>query len=290
MFGALSYIGYVVYEQKGFNEAFAKAWEAIFYNHLYLVPLVLLMVLNWMLEGVKWKSLLKPVKKVSLLKAVTAVISGISLSFITVGGLGDYLGRALFIEKKHLKSLIGITLAGGIYQNLITYTAGGAGLILFLEFQLGEVFQGLWFLLFGLFAVLVYFVFHIHYLLKIKFLRQFISTLASYNTKDKFFIFLLSFCRYVIILIQYFLILQALQVQIGILDFFTGISLMLLLKSAIPRFSFLSDLGIREFSALLFFTKVGLAPAIIISSTLLLWVLNILIPAVGGLYFILGKK
>jgi len=195
LFGALSYIGYVVYEQKGFNEAFAKAWEAIFYNHLYLVPLVLLMVLNWMLEGVKWKSLLKPIKKVSLLKAVTAVISGISLSFITVGGLGDYLGRALFIEKKHLKSLIGITLAGGIYQNLITYTAGGAGLILFLEFQLGEVFQVLWFLLFGLFAVLVYFVFHIHYLLKISRLN-FILGVSAWRSLSRFVVFTFrTFCR-----------------------------------------------------------------------------------------------
>ena len=281
----------MVSKQKGFNDAFTESWYFIvFHNNLYLLPLVSLMFINWILEAVKWQQLLKPLQKIDLYKSLKSVVSGVSLSFITVGGVGDYFGRSMFVDKKNLKSLIGVTVAGGVYQNLVTYFAGGIGIILYIEYQFKEVFYGLWLLLFVLFLLVFYLVLRVHLVSKIKFLKPFTYALSAYTLNEKLFIFSLSFSRYVIILVQYYLILQALQVQIGYTDFFTGIALMLLLKSSIPRFSFLSDLGIREFSALLFFTKIGLEPAVIISSTLMLWVINVLTPAIIGIFFILNRK
>jgi hypothetical protein len=291
LIGAISYITYIISAHKGFDKDFFNIWRSLVNTstpHLFIVTI--LMFFNWFFEAIKWKLLSAPLQNISILKAYKAVISGVSFSFITIGGVGDYLGRALHSIEKDQKALVGITLAGGVYQNLITYTAGGAGFIFFINevsFQLNVL---LWSILLFLFLAILFFIFNAHLLAKYKKLYRFVNALKFHSNKQKISILLLSLGRYTIILVQYYLILLALNVQLNFADFITGISLMLLLKSVIPRFSFLSDLSIREFSALLFFSKVGLNPAIIVSSTLLLWLLNVLIPSVVGLYFITSQK
>ena len=276
---------------KGFNQDFLHSLEKISQNNIFfLLFIVLLMPVNWFAEAFKWKILVNPLQSISYFQSIKGIISGISMSFLTIGGVGDYLGRALHIDKINRTTIIGITLVNGVYQNLITYACGGAGLIFLFSDSLNKT--GIYLAWVGLTIITLFIItllFNIHFLLSFKKLSKHIQPLKAYSTLDKIKITLASLFRYSIILIQYFCILYALQIEIGFVDFFTGISLMLLLKSVIPRFSFLSDLGIREFSALLFFSNLGLNPADIISSTLLLWLLNILLPAITGLFMIAKK-
>lgn len=287
---ACSYIFSVIYNHKDFNKEFFKIWQQLMQSSIsYIAIVCILMLANWYLEAYKWRLLIFPLQKINISTAIKSVVSGIALSFMTIGGVGDYLGRALHSNTKDQKALIGITLAGGIYQNLITYTAGGIAFIFFSEVTKSYVFI-LWLLLLFSFLTISFLLFHAHLLEKFNKLSRFVYALKFHTNKQKTGILLISFIRYAIILTQYYIILLALECPLPFINFFTGIALMLLLKSAIPRISFLSDLGIREFSALLFFSKFGLSPAIIISSTLLLWLLNILLPTLLGLYFITMKK
>ncbi|UZR94856.1 lysylphosphatidylglycerol synthase domain-containing protein [Chondrinema litorale] len=288
---AFSYITYVAINHKGFNQDFAHSLKKISQNNFFfLFFIVILMPLNWFAEAFKWKLLVNPLQKISYFQSIKGIISGISMSFLTIGGVGDYLGRALHIDKINRTTLIGITLVNGIYQNLITYACGGVGLIFLFSNNLNQIgIYIAWVALALITLLIIILLFNIHLLLPFKQISRYTEPFKDYSTLDKIKITIASIFRYTIILIQYFCILYALQIEIGLVDFFTGISLMLLLKSVIPRFSFLSDLGIREFSALLFFSNLGLNPADIISSTLLLWLLNILLPAITGLFMITKK-
>ena len=62
-----------------------------------------------------------------------------------------------------------------------------------------------------------------------------------------------------------------------------GITWVFLAKSVIPTFNFLSDLGIREFSAVLFFDSFSVPVEPIVLASLLIWVINILIPTLSSM-------
>ena len=288
---AFSYIFYVAVNHKGFNKDFGYSLYKVSQNNIFFLSFIFfLMPINWLAESLKWHILIQPIQSISFFQAVKGVISGISMSFLTVGGVGDFLGRALHINKENRTVIIGITLVSGIYQNLITYSCGGIGLILIISESISSTIEIIaWSGLITIFVIVTILLFNIHLLLPFKKVKKYILPLEHYTTYEKVKISLASLFRYIIILLQYYCILHTLQIEITAKDFFTGISLMLLLKSVIPRFSFLSDLGIREFSALLFFSNLGLNPADIISSTLILWLLNILLPAISGL-FVIAKK
>jgi uncharacterized membrane protein YbhN (UPF0104 family) len=62
------------------------------------------------------------------------------------------------------------------------------------------------------------------------------------------------------------------------------------MKSVLPSFNFLSDLGIREFSAVYFFSPLGVDEIAIISASLLIWLINLLAPAMVGFFYVLRLK
>ena len=53
-----------------------------------------------------------------------------------------------------------------------------------------------------------------------------------------------------------------------------------------PTFNFLSDLGVREASALLFFERFAVAIEPVILASLLVWIINLLIPTLLSLVFV----
>jgi uncharacterized membrane protein YbhN (UPF0104 family) len=96
----------------------------------------------------------------------------------------------------------------------------------------------------------------------------------------------LSVLRYLIFSAQFLLLLSILGLKINIFLQFMGVAFMFLAKSILPTFNFLSDLGIREFSVALFFESMQIEVAPIIASGLILWLINIALPALVGLFCI----
>ena len=66
------------------------------------------------------------------------------------------------------------------------------------------------------------------------------------------------------------------------MDLFSGATWIFLIKSIVPSFNFLADLGIRELSALQFFESYGAIELNILTATLSIWILNLLIPSILG--------
>jgi uncharacterized membrane protein YbhN (UPF0104 family) len=66
-----------------------------------------------------------------------------------------------------------------------------------------------------------------------------------------------------------------------------GVAFVFLVKSVIPT---LFDLGVREFSAVYFFSKFGFSPEPVMISSLILWIVNILIPSLVGTFLVFDLK
>ena len=61
---------------------------------------------------------------------------------------------------------------------------------------------------------------------------------------------------------------------------------MFLAKSVLPTFNFFNDLGVREFSAAIYFDALNIASGPVIMAGLILWLINIALPALVGLFFV----
>src|ERR1035437_8372325 len=103
--------------------------EAVFLWTIILV--ILLMLVNWGIEVVKWRFLIGKIEKLSFFKAVQAVFTGSPISIITPNRIGEYFGRVFILEKaSHIQGIL-ITILGSMSQMLITILTGTIGLILF---------------------------------------------------------------------------------------------------------------------------------------------------------------
>jgi uncharacterized membrane protein YbhN (UPF0104 family) len=132
------------------------------------------------------------------------------------------------------------------------------------------------------------------------FLNKF-QLISSYNIywkslinfeKDTFIqVFLWSILRFSIIVLQFILVLQIFEINIKFIDLWAIACLVFLFKTIIPQVNFLSDLGVRELSALHFFSLFSVNLSSVISATFFLWLINILLPVlVGGILFLKLKR
>ena len=62
-----------------------------------LAAVILLMIVNWSFEAIKWKISVKDIQQVSFLKALRAVLSGVSFSVSTTNRVWEYLGSVLYM-------------------------------------------------------------------------------------------------------------------------------------------------------------------------------------------------
>lgn len=88
--------------------------------------------------------------------------------------------------------------------------------------------------------------------------------------------------RYVVFTGQFVCLSLALAPNLPLLPLCVAVALTFYVKYLIPSLTLL-DLGIREGGAVLFFGLLGLPPAVGLSAALLLFTMNVLLPAVGGL-------
>lgn len=270
------------------------------HNGYILVVLCLLMILNWGLEAKKWQLLAAPVASISLGRAVRAVLIGLSLGFITPRSLGDYAGRMMETPCNNRERLVGAIFLNRISQSFSTCLFGVLGLI-YLGATTTIDIQFPWACLFPLvlIATLACFLFlgkgrvWMNSLLKRfagKRLLQLVKIMGEYSNFDIRRLLAYANLRYLVFSFQFVLILKLAEIDLSLLQLAAGVAVVYLLKSLIPTFNFLSDLGVREFSALWVFSAFTLPENQLVLASLLLWCLNILLPTLFGGILILGFR
>jgi len=259
---------------------------------LVLVGVLLLMPVNWLLESLKWKILVQPYNRISISEAYRGVLSGLSLGFATPHGIGDYAGRLLSLQGDARSQLLGSVWLGRVMQMSVTAIFGTTGVWFFLQkstFQILSI-NYWWWIMIGIGAILTLMLYQSKLKLFGQRIRYYFAFILAYSWSDYVGIFMLSIGRYAIFSIQFLLILNIFKIPLPTSILFAGTSWMFLMKSIIPSFNFLSDLGVRELSVLTFFDLYNVSQPAVLTSSLLLWVINILIPVLVGLYFVFKLK
>jgi uncharacterized membrane protein YbhN (UPF0104 family) len=297
-------MGYVLFQtiqqkQQNFELIYAEfAKIFIWENVLKLTFIFILIFVNWACEAKKWQVLANQFDRLNFINAYKSVLLGLSFGFITPANLGDFAGRIIQLKNINRKEGIGSVLLGNGIQFYVTLIFGIFAYLIIYGFNLPIIHQiifgGLVFCIF--LGIILFFQRDKIELFLNKYQR--ISTYSIYwksliGFKNHTFlqVFFWSSLRYLIISFQFIIVLNIFEINIPLLDLWAVSCLVFLFKTIIPQVNFLSDLGVRELSALHFFSLYSVNLSSVISATFFLWLINILLPVlVGGILFLKIKR
>lgn len=274
-----------------------------FQNSLYLVFAVLLLFANWGLETAKWHLLINQFEKINYLNSLKAVFSGVALSIITPNQIGDFAGKVIHL--KTLNKIKGslVAVIGNTAQVLVTAVFGTYAILAFATKADYFVFiywkqLALTFFVMHIFAIIGYLRIDLLYriLSRTKYFNKtekYIIVFKSYSKTQLFKVLTFSSLRYSVYLIQYVLLLQFFGVHIGLLNCFIGVVAVFCIQSLVPSFILL-DIGLRGAAAIFVFEELSNFDKSIELGVLLsaysLWIINMMLPSLLGLIFILKHK
>jgi hypothetical protein len=272
---------------------------------LQLTIVLLLMLVNWGIEAVKWRYLIRKIENVPFIKAFSSVLSGIAVSTFLPNRVGEFVGRIFVIENASRIEAILITFLGSFSQLLVTILSGTFCLVLFIprylwqiENSMGNIYYGLVVMIVIIDVFLLLFYFNISLLSSLREklcirrwrkYRKFLNVFSYYRFSELCNVINLSFIRFLVFSIQYYILLRMFSVDIPFFDAIIMIAIIFFIMSLIPTVA-LTELGIRGTVTLYFFGVYfsgahGMSEAEsigVLSASTLLWIINLAIPSLVG--------
>ena len=270
-----------------------------------LAIVIFLMIINWSIEALKWKISIQKVQPVSFSRSFSAILSGVSFSVSTPNRIGEYLGRILYIEEGNRLRAISLTIVSSISQLIITLFAGSVGLFFIRKnIETGNTMQGLdsfWLqvLQYGVIIVLliltgIYFRLSllINLVDKLRNNNRYswlVSSLKDIDATLLLKLLSLSAIRYVVFVVQYFLLFRLFEVNAGWWECFWAVSVIFLVLAIIPTFA-IAELGLRGNVSLKLIGLFSTNSLGISLTTATIWIINLVLPAIAGSLLILSVK
>ncbi len=268
-------------------------------DHVYvgitMTVVMLLMLVNWTMEALKWQYLTRKLLPISLWKAIEGVFSGLTWAIFTPNRIGEYGGRVMFLPpRKRIHGIFSMTV-GMLGQLAVTHILGAISLIYFVF-----TYKNLdpW-LLFALsFFAIVFICFFLILYFNIKWLVWLLNRVPLLKKHHRFFdvmgkykfaelLNIMGFCvaRFFTFSFQYYLVIHLL---IPNLPFFTIIMLVFMvffIQSILPSLDIV-DIAIRSTAAVTVFAYVTDQHIAVIAAYTSIWLINLTIPAILGSVFI----
>ncbi len=266
-----------------------------------------LMFLNWGIESLKWKISLRPLENLSFANAFRSVLSGCSITMLTPNRIGEYGGRILYLKEENRLTAISVNILGSISQLMVTLLLGTIALVVLKESSLSVMpaireatpwMIGNVLLLIGLcsflFLLLIYFKVDsvVHLVARLPYSEKVVKhlhVLAGFERKLLLRIFILSFLRYMIFILQYVLMLNVMDVHINTADCFLLIAVFYLVMAIAPTAGFV-ELPIRALASVQIFGLFSNNILGIQAAAMAIWMINLVVPAIIGSILIFGIK
>ncbi|MBQ4548447.1 MAG: flippase-like domain-containing protein [Bacteroidales bacterium] len=267
-------------------------------KHIYLLIVTIILVpINIYLEGVKWKIQLKPIENISYYKSFLSIFTGLTAGMFFPNRMGNFLGRIFMMENGDRIKAAMVTIVGGMAQMIATVSVGLIATIFFVNKYL--VLLTISIILIVAFLLLIYFNIHVlkyfQFLIPKKFkekTKEYFDVFSLYDKKELLKILIISFLRYFIYTFQFVLLIWAFNIPLTYLNAMIPISFTYLLMMVIP-FITITEIAIRGSVSILVFEKWFIINGIsnslelmVFSASSLLWILNIAIPSIIGLFLI----
>ena len=263
---------------------------------------VLLVFANWAIETAKWRYLILKIENISFLQAFKAVISGVTVSVFTPNRIGEYAGRVIYIKTADRIEATLITVISSLGQLVITLLVGALALLFFVKDYYSATVND-WTFYIGLQLYAVLFILMILafvntsvltiILSRIRFLRlrfkKYIQVFSYYRQRDLSLVLFLSFTRFLVFSIQYFLLLNYFGVEITLGEAVVLIPVYLITLTVIPTMT-LAELGVREVVSITVFSVISVNEIGMVATVFAIWLINLAVPAIVGTLFVLQTR
>ena len=258
-----------------------------------------LMLLNWFIESIKWKYIIKKVEQVSLWRAIESVFCGLTWAVFTPNRIGEYGGRVFFLSnKKRIEGVVAMSI-GHIAQMVLTNFFGAIAFLWFL-YTFKEldtwIFGCIAFMVIVFCAFFLVFYFHIHWLdglIKnigiLKKFSHFSKVLDAYGQSELLVIMFYSMCRFIVFTSQYLFVMKLLIPDMAVYQCILLVFILYFVQSALPSLDLL-DFGVRGMTATYFFGYITNQEIAVMAAAALIWLVNLIIPAIIGSFFVFKLK
>ena len=292
---------WILYKKLFHNQNITQLWtdiktSVITTNNIILTLLALLLVpVNIYLEGIKWKFQLKPIENISNWKSFLSIFTGITAGMFFPNRMGNFLGRIFMLEKGDRIKAAMVTIVGGMGQMIATVSIGLIASIFFVKKHI--VLLTIAVILIIVTLLIMYF--NIQFLKFFQFLipkkykektKEYFEIFSLYNKDELFKILAISFLRYFLYTFQFVLLIWAFNVPLTYFKAMIPISLTYILMMVIP-FITITEIAVRGSVSIFVFEKWFIINNIsdsylimVFSASSLLWIFNIAIPSIIGLF------
>ena len=301
------WLSWSIYNQIRHQSNLSLSWKTItasFHSSLLwnFVFVVLLMGLNWSIEALKWKLAVNRIQAISFGKAFRAILSGVSFSVSTPNRVGEYVGRVMYMDEGNRLRAISLTIVCSMSQLMVTLTMGAAGLFFLMPKIAGAgLISGLWanvllYVVIGVLLFLTIFYFRLSWLVKwidrlpgSSYYAYLINAIERVDATMLLQLLSLSIVRFFVFGIQYYLLFRLFGVELGWWQGFWATSITFLVLAIIPTIALLEVVQ-RSTVALKIFGLLTINELGIGLTTITVWFINLIIPALAGSLLILGIK
>lgn len=258
----------------------------------------LLAPFNWLFESKKWQELVAPFQEMSFKQTASAILTGITLGVLTPSRLGEYGGRLLHIKEGNRGRALYAHFMGSLSQNIPILLLGAISCAIYfskhyLESELLGLAISSLILLLTVLLITLYLqndfitkkIFEHKYITK--YAKGFVPTQYSKSTLQKVAIF--SLLRYMIYVSQYLFLLYCFGINVSITEGLIGVCVIFLFQTGLPLPPALSVLARTEL-ALIIWSVYSSNQLSILTVPILLWMINLLVPAIMGSIIILSTN
>lgn len=285
----------VLYRQLFSNEKIDIAYKHFLLNfhgnYILLGTVVLLMILNWSVESIKWKLLIDKLHPISWLDAFEGILFGVTFSLFTPSRIGEFGGRVFALNTDRKEAIVS-TMLGSVAQIVVNLSLGALGLLLYsvLYEKLDSYFLFAFIFIYVLMVAAIHFCYYNLDVVSTKFshfslfkkIYKYIHIIDLYRNKDFLKLEILSTARYGIYCLQFVLLLKFFGFQLPFLSAMVLVAAIFFLQTINPINIALLDIGFRGNIAALFLTGFTPNPFAIIATTVTLWFINLIVPAIIG--------
>lgn len=305
------WLSWSIYQQIQQQTDFKKSWQIILATingpERWKLGLVfILMLMNWGFEARKWQIQVAQIQEISFLYSFKSVMAGQAMGFNTINRIGESVARAAFLNDGNRMRGVALSIVGNMAQIIVTFAMGTLALF-YLRWNIIDAkiqIKGipLWWLdgLSSLVLVgvslftLAYFKIAglIELLQRVPFIKKYkfyFEKLEEFQTTTLVSLLGLSLVRYIVFLVQYYLLLEVFAVNLYWVDVFSLVGVMFLILGIVPTIA-MAELGIRGQLSLILLGLVSSNAIGILVSAAGIWLINLILPAIAGTLFILGIR
>lgn len=236
---------------------------------LGIIGLVItLMTINWTLEALRWKYSVGVFETVSFKESLRAVLGGLAMNWVLPFTSGDAIYRLAGLQDK-FKATSAMLVNRAIMMAITTIY----GLISIRHYSTTILSYDVSILILLLLAIPIAWIGQ-------RYSHKFMNYFKEIEWFEIIVICSISILRYAVFVFQFFLLLNLFLPELSHQVLLLGIGWIFFFKSALP--SILGGVGVREASGLIFFAGLG-DPGTILIPIFLIWIINSVIPSIGGL-------